>query len=155
MKKVLKSHRGITIMALVITIIVLLILASVSIKIAIDGGLISVTQNAKDDNTIDSEKEAISLGSNAYKRIKERYKYFDGETSEQKNAVLEVEDAEKIDKVGNDWLITFKTKNEYELSQSGNIVLIRKAGELVAPWKDNGDGTFKKEYVILKVGDKR
>ena len=153
MKKVLKSHRGITIMALVITIIVLLILASVSIKIAIDGGLISVTQNAKDDNTIDSEKEAISLGYNAYKRIKERYKYFDGETSEQKNAVLEVEDAEKIDKVGNDWLITFKTKNEYELSQSGNIVLIRKAGELVAPWKDNGDGTFKKEYVILKVGD--
>lgn len=153
MKKVLKNHRGITIMALVITIIVLLILASVSIKIAIDGGLISVTQNAKDDNTIDSEKEAISLGYNAYKRIKERYKYFDGETSEQKNAVLEVEDAEKIDKVGNDWLITFKTKNEYELSQSGNIVLIRKAGELVAPWKDNGDGTFKKEYVILKVGD--
>lgn len=153
MKKVLKSHRGITIMALVITIIVLLILASVSIKIAIDGGLISVTQNAKDDNTIDSEKEAISLGYNAYKRIKERYKYFDGEASEQKNAVLEVEDAEEVTEDGEDWIISFKTKNEYRLKTDGDIILIKKDGVLVANWKTNDDGTISNGKTTLKIGD--
>lgn len=153
MKKVLKSHRGITIMALVITIIVLLILASVSIKIAIDGGLISVTQNAKDDNTIDSEKEAISLGYNAYKRIKERYKYFDGETSEQKNAVLEVEDAEEVTEDGEDWIISFKTKNEYRLKADGDVIQTKRNGKDVEIWKENNDGTITDGKTTLKVGD--
>ena len=41
MKEKFKNNKGITLVALVITIIVLLILAMVSIKIAIDGGLIT------------------------------------------------------------------------------------------------------------------
>ena len=49
------TQRGITLVALVITIIVLLILAMVSIKIALDGGLIEKT---KDAVGIHNEKEA-------------------------------------------------------------------------------------------------
>lgn len=49
------TQRGITLVALVITIIVLLILAMVSIKIALDGGLIEKTKEAVG---IHNEKEA-------------------------------------------------------------------------------------------------
>ena len=49
------TQRGITLIALVITIIVLLILAMVSIKIALDGGLIEKTKEAVG---IHNEKEA-------------------------------------------------------------------------------------------------
>ena len=60
------TQRGITLVALIITIIVLLILAMVSIKIAIDGGLITKAKDAKDTHTIGAEKEAIQLGYASY-----------------------------------------------------------------------------------------
>ena len=43
--KKLTTQKGITLVALIITIIVLLILAMVSIKIALDGGLIKKTKD--------------------------------------------------------------------------------------------------------------
>lgn len=46
MKERLKNHNGITLVALVITIIVLLILAMVSIKLVWNGGIIAHAQNA-------------------------------------------------------------------------------------------------------------
>ena len=64
MKK--NTQNGITLVALVITIIVLLILAMVSIKIAIDGGLIQKAKDATDTHTIGAEKEAIAIGYAAY-----------------------------------------------------------------------------------------
>ena len=55
-QKFKNTQRGITLVALVITIIVLLILAMVSIKIAIDGGLITKVKDATDTHTIGAEK---------------------------------------------------------------------------------------------------
>ena len=66
MREKLKNNKGITLVALVITIIVLLILAMVSIKIAIDGGLITKASKATDTHTIAAEKEAIGLGYSEY-----------------------------------------------------------------------------------------
>lgn len=43
----LKSQKGITLVALVVTIVVLIILATISISVAINGGLITKTQDAK------------------------------------------------------------------------------------------------------------
>ena len=60
------TQNGITLVALVITIIVLLILAGISIKIAVSGGLIERTQGAVKTNTEKTQKEAIELGYSAY-----------------------------------------------------------------------------------------
>ena len=56
------STNGITLIALVITIIVLLILAGVSIAMLTgDNGILKQVNNAKDKNTVGQEKEAIRL----------------------------------------------------------------------------------------------
>ena len=42
----LKNQRGITLVALVVTIVVLIILATISISVAVNGGIIGKAQNA-------------------------------------------------------------------------------------------------------------
>ena len=44
----LKSQKGITLVALVVTIVVLIILATISISVAINGGLVQRTEKAAD-----------------------------------------------------------------------------------------------------------
>lgn len=44
----LKNQNGITLVALVVTIVVLIILATISISVAINGGLIDTTKKAKE-----------------------------------------------------------------------------------------------------------
>ena len=57
-----KSNKGITLIALVITIIVLLILAGVSVSMLTgQNGILTQAQNAKEETEIASEKEAIQL----------------------------------------------------------------------------------------------
>ena len=53
-----KGNKGITLVALVITIIVLLILAGVSITFALQGNILSNAQNAVDKYDNASTKEA-------------------------------------------------------------------------------------------------
>ena len=65
-QKFKNTQKGITLVALVITIIVLLILAMVSIRIVMDGGLISKAKDATAQHTIGAEKEAITTGYGAY-----------------------------------------------------------------------------------------
>ena len=62
MKRIQKKENGITLIALVITIIVLLILAGVSVAmLTSENGIINQAQNAKEETEIASEKEAIQL----------------------------------------------------------------------------------------------
>ena len=59
-RKKLKNNGGITLIALAVTILVLIILASISIKaLTGDNGIIGQSKNAKDSAEIDSEKEVI------------------------------------------------------------------------------------------------
>ena len=61
-KRFLRKERGITLIALVITIIVLLILAGVSIAMLTgQNGILTQAQNASEQTEIGAEKEAISL----------------------------------------------------------------------------------------------
>jgi hypothetical protein len=60
--KNLKNQKGITLVALVITIIVLLILAGVSLSLVSGGdGILSKASNAVDQNEIASAKEQVEL----------------------------------------------------------------------------------------------
>ena len=65
MKINLKENKGITLIALVITIIVLLILAGVSIAMLTgQNGILSQAQNASTQTEIAEEKEIIGLAYN-------------------------------------------------------------------------------------------
>ena len=44
----LKNQKGITLVALVVTIVVLIILATISISVALNGGIIGHAENARD-----------------------------------------------------------------------------------------------------------
>ncbi len=72
MKNVLKEKSGITLIALVITIIVLLILAGVSIAMLTgDNGILTQATEAKEKNTIGEEEERISLALQSLKMKKQ------------------------------------------------------------------------------------
>ena len=70
MKQKLKNNNGITVVALVITIIIMLILAGVTVKIATGGGIIDKTKNASDEFEIEQEKEKVKSGYLSYKTAK-------------------------------------------------------------------------------------
>ena len=58
----IKDNKGITLMALVITIIVLIILAGISIKLLLgENGLIKKAQNTKETHTIEAIKEKLDI----------------------------------------------------------------------------------------------
>ena len=58
----MKNKRGITLIALVITIIVLLILAGVSLSLVLgDNGILTQTKNATDKHRGETAKEEISM----------------------------------------------------------------------------------------------
>ena len=142
----MKKQKGITLVALVITIIVLLILAMVSIKIVMDGGLITKASDATTQHTIAAEKEAITTGYAAYQV----------DLASKVTADLKVDGA-KVTPKGEDWSVTFtKTNNEYELKKDGTITLTKQGNgsTTTVGWTDNGDDTFTKGDVTLKVGDK-
>ena len=136
------TQRGITLVALVITIIVLLILAIVSIRIVMDGGLITKASKATDTHTIAAEKEAITTGYAAYQI----------DSIKTESPTLLIKGATATPK-GEGWNVTFtKTNNEYQLSKNGEVLLAKQNGIDVI-WTDNGDDTFTKGEVTVKVGD--
>ena len=142
----MKKQNGITLVALVITIIVLLILAMVSIRIVMDGGLTQKAKDATAQHTIGAEKEAITTGYAAYQI----------ELAQNGKADLNVKGATKTPK-GEDWNVKFtKTNNEYELKKDGTITLTKQGNGTATTvgWKDNGNDTFTKGEVTVKVGDK-
>ena len=133
-----KQAKGITLIALVITIIVLLILAGVTIAtLTGDNGILQQTQNAKTKTTEGEEKEQIRLGYSEYQISKH--------TGGQEN--LKVEGATVTGTEGA-WKIKFnKSGNEYDFD---GITSIGTTG----PWKQEGDTITNTETKqILKVGD--
>ena len=67
MKKQKNYEKGITLIALVITIIVLLILAGVTLRIVMNGGIINKSQTAVDKYTEESAREKLSVAVVSYK----------------------------------------------------------------------------------------
>ena len=145
MKEKIKNMKGITLVALIITIIVLLILAVVAITSISNSNIIKHAQNATTQHIIAAEKEAIQLG----------YSVYQIELAQKGTAELKVEGATVTSK-GEYWNVKFtKTNNEYELKKDGTITLTKQGNgstETVG-WKDNGDDTFTKGEVTVKVGD--
>ena len=68
MRKTSKNEIGITLIALVVTIVVLIILAAVSISMLTgENGIITQAQNSKEESEIGKEKEMVSLAVSSLK----------------------------------------------------------------------------------------
>ena len=120
----------------------------VSIKIVVDGGLITKASKATDTHTIGAEKEAIGLGYSEYQMA----------LANKENVTKPtIEGAAKVTSKGEGWSVTFtKTNNEYELKKDGTITLTKQGNgsTTTVGWTDNGNDTFTKGDVTVKVGDK-
>ena len=126
MKKIKKQgNKGITLIALVITIIVLLILAGVSIVILTgDNGLLTKANEAKEANDKAEEKELIQLAYQA--AIIEKYK--NGEGTKTFEEILEeeleangIKGAVGTNNEDGSYTITLENGNSYIIDEKGNI----------------------------------
>ena len=120
-----KEKRGITLIALIITIIVLLILAAVSIAtLTGDNGLLNKAQEAKVENDKAGERDQIQL---AYQAAKME-EYQDTEGTKTFKDIFE-EELEKnrltgatvTDNGDGSYTVTLENENSYKIDQNGNI----------------------------------
>ncbi|MFQ8660701.1 MAG: type II secretion system protein [Clostridia bacterium] len=134
MKKVLKEKNGITLIALVITIIVLLILAGVSISMLTgDNGILTQATEAKEKNTIGEEKEQISLALQSLRMKKQADNVTDEITASELDEQLKYDGAKNVEVDNVNGYLRVKygdSKNEYTVDQSGNI---ESEGEITQP----------------------
>ena len=118
-KKIFKSTKGITLIALVVTIIVLLILAGVSIAMLTgNNGILTQGKKAKEETTVGHEKEAAQM---AYTGAKTK-KLGEEVTAEDVNEQLTINGENATATEGNNKIIvTFESGKKYIIDQNGNI----------------------------------
>ena len=131
MKKIKEnSTNGITLIALVITIIVLLILAGVSIAMLTgDNGILTQANEAKEKNTIGGEKEQIQLAIQSLKMKRQSENVTDQITALELDGQLKSDGAKNIavDNVNGYLRVKYEdSKNSYTVEQSGNIEIIEE-----------------------------
>lgn len=162
-----KSQKGITLIALVITIIILLILASISIAMLTgENGLITKAIKAKEETEINYYKEQIELTRNELKLQDENYAsptiYKMEEAlkkkewvNEAETGIIEDEGIEKLKLTTQEGYIFYITEKETEYKGKGEIVDtsdLKK--EEAINLKIVRDGTKGKIVQITKVTEK-
>ena len=117
--KAFKSTKGITLIALVVTIIVLLILAGVSIAMLTgNNGILTQGKRAKEETTVGHEKEAAQM---AYAGAKAK-KLGEEVTAEDVNEQLTINGENATATEGtNKIIVTFTSGKVYTIDQSGKI----------------------------------
>ena len=145
-KKNTRKEQGITLIALVITIIILLILAGITISaITGDNGIIRNTKNAKEETEIANEKEIVekatiqAMGNNKYGNIEESelQSELDKETDKGKTEVTNNEEELEV---------TFVESNRYyTVDKAGNV----KGEYPIIEDRYPGDITFGKDGETL------
>ena len=117
-KQKLKENNGITLIALVITIIVLLILAGVSIAMLTgENGILTQAQNAKEETSIAEEKELIALAYNAVKAQEKGGTV----TADKLDKELEKNKADATQEGANIKVTFEESGREYIIDENGNI----------------------------------
>ena len=142
----MKNQKGITLLVLVITIIVLLILAGITISaITGDNGIIGNAGQAKEETEIANEKEIVekatvqAMGDNKYGNIEESelQSELDKETGEGKTETTDI---------GDEFEVVFIDSNRYYVvDKDGNV---GEAQEIIKD-KNPGDITVGKDGEAL------
>ena len=157
-----RKNKGITLIALVITIIVLLILAGVSISMLTgENGILTQAQNAKEETEIASEKEAIQL-TMINKESTNNSKYDIGEelidrtlANENNWKIVSVNETKKI--YGTGWKYIDKGTNLENYGETKyKWVINENTGEVVKLPEDitklsYGDNLGVKDGIVLNV----
>ncbi|MBS5858412.1 MAG: hypothetical protein KIC60_08030, partial [Clostridium sp.] len=129
-----QNEKGITLVALVVTIIVLLILAGVSIAMLTgENGILTQATESKKANTAGTEKEQIGLAMQSLKMKKQADNVTDEITASELDGQLKYDGAKnvEIDNVNGYLRVKYgDSKNEYTVDQSGNI---ESEGEITQP----------------------
>ena len=162
MKLIEKNNKkGITLIALVITIIVLLILAGVSIAMLTgDNGLIKNAGKSKEQAEIDSEKEIIetstveAMGKNKYGNITQN------ELQEQLDKITDSGKTEVSDN-GEEFEVVFVESNRYytvdkdgNIVEEGKIVIDKSPGDITKDENGNNlKGDESEPYEIWCIED--
>ncbi len=137
----IKQTSGITLIALVVTVIILLILAGISIDMLNgDNGIIKNASKAKNNVENSEEKEIIDI---AVIQASQKNKYGEIEENNLKDA-LKKEDV-SIKKSGKNIDVTFnKSLNKYKIKPNGEIKKIEEFSESTKIYaKLETDGTLK------------
>ena len=148
----INKNKGITLIALVITIIVLLILAGVSIAMLTgENGILTQAQRSKEQTSIAEEKEQIAVAYNAAIAKKQSTditaKELDDELKANEAGADATEDGENIK-------VTFEeSKREYIIDKNGNITEAG-SGTVNPPTPDTGiGGTHYEKDTEVTVGE--
>ncbi len=154
----IKNSKGITLLALAVTIVVLLILTGIGIKLALgNNGIIGEAKNAKEQTEIDEEKgivkraTTVSLIKSKGSRVEQDTleKALNDETGEGKTEVSDAGDVFEI-------LFT-DSDRYYEVDSEGNISDVNKitkdeyAGDITKGGRC--DGSEEKPYEISCIED--
>ncbi len=138
-----KTDKGITLIALVITIIVLLILAAISIAtLTGENGILTKAHGGKKDSTIGEEKEQIKLAYNAALMKKD----YDG-------IIIVKELNEELNKLNTDAQVSAENPITITFSKTGNIYTIDTDGNINGPinvGEDNPTEPQKSQLEIAK-----
>ena len=136
MKK-LRQNKGITLIALIITIIVMLILVGVTVTVAINGGLFKSAKEGAEGTIIAREKEQLMAAV---------ISAYDAKTGAISKQTLE-------SGLGTGWQVTGEEGGPYGVtSPKANEYTVTKTGEIAEGWVDNGDGTFTKGDATVEIG---
>ena len=154
------KNRGITLIALVITIIVLLILAGVTLSLTLgENGILQKARTAKIDSEIAREKEQILLAMNSsFGDDGKNAKVIDKNKMEQNLQATEGKDNVKliadIEEDDSFYVKFINTNRYYEIDPDRNVTLIEVTGgeknlKLICVNSTN-TVLFEKTYIILK-----
>ena len=137
-----KKQKGITLIALVVTIIVLLILAGVSIAMLTgNNGILTQGKRAKEETTVGHEKETVQM---AYAGAKAK-KLGEEVTAEDVNEQLTINGENATATEGtNKIIVTFTSGKVYTIDQSGKITQKTPAKKgTLAYMYENAEGCTK------------
>ena len=121
MKRDKRLNKGITMISLVITIVIMLILAGVTVSGVIDGGLFKQAQNANDSTKIASERGIIQK-SFIYAKDKSRTGQVTAEDLQNEIDKITKEQIALVSDNGDTFTVKFNdTNNIYEVNNKGQV----------------------------------
>lgn len=157
----MKKETGITLLALVITIIVLIILAGITISaITGDNGIIGNAGMAKEKTEIANEKEIVekatvqAMGNNKYGNIEENelQEQLDKETGEGKTEATDIGDAFEV--VFNDSNRYYTVDEDGNIGEAQEIIEDKNPGDItIGKDGEELDGSEEKPYEISCIED--
>lgn len=146
-RKTERKSEGITLIALVITIIILLILAGITISsITGNNGIIGNAGTAKEETEIANEKEileqatVVTMGKDKYGNIKQEM--LQEELSD---------DNVEVTQSGNNFICKFPSEREYIVTQDGDVM--EKKGLLASEILAENYGSYVMNYSDIDVAD--